>query len=269
MLSVRAPAAPAPVPPAWVVPVKSVALLSRFWRRSDSRRARGRRSFGTGGGRWGNWAWGIFPGGLDGDGRFRRLRCRIGDGRRLRRRDRPALGQARYPRLRVGDDPVVLLGVFVEIGNVEEGVTIEADVHEGRLHAGQDPADPPFINPADQPRLRVALEVDFHQAVVFQHRDLRLMRRRGNEQLLLHGNSFAQETSAGSIPIHRENHLRVSFSDRPSRTQRELLSAVGSLESFNTCNLTSRVNHSSRAPPTARKGEPKTRGHPPGEARKT
>ena len=48
-----------------------------------------------------------------------------------------------------GDDLVVLLDVFEHVADVEKGVGIEADVHKGRLHAGEHPSDAAFVNAAD------------------------------------------------------------------------------------------------------------------------
>jgi hypothetical protein len=47
------------------------------------------------------------------------------------------------------DDVVVLFQIFQEIADVQEGVAIEADVHEGGLHAGEDPGYTPFVEAAD------------------------------------------------------------------------------------------------------------------------
>jgi hypothetical protein len=47
------------------------------------------------------------------------------------------------------DDLVVLLDSFEEVADVEEGVAIEADIHKGRLHAGQHASDTAFVNAAN------------------------------------------------------------------------------------------------------------------------
>ena len=71
-----------------------------------------------------------------------------------------------------------------EIRNVEKGISVEADVHECRLHPGQHPADSPFIDSSYQPHIRISLKIHFHQLVVFHDGQLRLVRRRRDIDLL-------------------------------------------------------------------------------------
>ena len=47
------------------------------------------------------------------------------------------------------DDVIVLLEIFEEIADVEKRVAIEADIHKGRLHAGQHARDAAFVNASD------------------------------------------------------------------------------------------------------------------------
>jgi hypothetical protein len=47
------------------------------------------------------------------------------------------------------DDVIVLLEIFEEIADVEKCVAIEADIHKGRLHAGQHARDATFVNASD------------------------------------------------------------------------------------------------------------------------
>ena len=44
------------------------------------------------------------------------------------------------------DDVVVIFEIFKEVADVKEGVTIEADVHEGRLHAGKHARHAAFVD---------------------------------------------------------------------------------------------------------------------------
>ncbi len=44
---------------------------------------------------------------------------------------------------------VVLLEMFQEIADVQEGVAIEADIHKGRLHAGKNSCDAAFVETSD------------------------------------------------------------------------------------------------------------------------
>ena len=47
------------------------------------------------------------------------------------------------------DDVVVVFEIFEEVADVKEGVAIEADVHEGRLHAGKHARDAAFVDASD------------------------------------------------------------------------------------------------------------------------
>jgi hypothetical protein len=82
------------------------------------------------------------------------------------------------------EDLIVFFLVLVEIGNIEEGISVQADIDKRRLHARQNAADSTFINAADEADVGVAFEIHLDQTVVFQHGDLRLVRRRGNIHLL-------------------------------------------------------------------------------------
>jgi len=73
---------------------------------------------------------------------------------------------------------VVFLFILIEIRDVEERVPLQANVDERRLHAGKNPADTPLVDSTHEPDVNLALVIDFDQLVVFQHGDLRLMRRR-------------------------------------------------------------------------------------------
>ena len=48
-----------------------------------------------------------------------------------------------------------------DVGDVEKPVAFEADVDEGRLHPGQDPADATFVDVADQPARLSAFQKNF------------------------------------------------------------------------------------------------------------
>jgi hypothetical protein len=44
---------------------------------------------------------------------------------------------------------IVFLEMFQKIADVQEGVAIEADIHEGRLHAGKNPGNSAFVKTSD------------------------------------------------------------------------------------------------------------------------
>jgi hypothetical protein len=56
----------------------------------------------------------------------------------------------------------VVLQVFEYVAYIQEGVAIEADVDEGRLHAGEYPRHFSFVNAADKRELFFALDVDLN-----------------------------------------------------------------------------------------------------------
>jgi hypothetical protein len=56
---------------------------------------------------------------------------------------------------------VVTLEIFEYVADVEECVTIEADVHESGLHARQNAGDFSFVDAADEGELFFALDVNF------------------------------------------------------------------------------------------------------------
>jgi hypothetical protein len=44
---------------------------------------------------------------------------------------------------------VVVLKMFQEIADIQEGVAVEANIHKGRLHAGEDSCDAAFVEASD------------------------------------------------------------------------------------------------------------------------
>jgi hypothetical protein len=55
---------------------------------------------------------------------------------------------------------IVVFEVFEYVANVQEGVAVQSDVNEGRLHAGQDAGNSAFVDAADQRELFFALDVN-------------------------------------------------------------------------------------------------------------
>jgi hypothetical protein len=53
------------------------------------------------------------------------------------------------PALLLGRHVVVLLEIFQEVADVQEGVGIAPDIHEGGLHAGQHACDFAFVDASD------------------------------------------------------------------------------------------------------------------------
>jgi hypothetical protein len=64
-------------------------------------------------------------------------------------------------RLLVRMPVIVVLEVFENVADVQEGVAVETNVHEGRLHAGEDAGDFSFVDAADEREFFFPLDVDF------------------------------------------------------------------------------------------------------------
>lgn len=80
---------------------------------------------------------------------------------------------------------VVRLFYFLEkVGDVEECVALQTDLHEGRLHAGQHAGDFAFVYRAGKGVFVLALEVDLYQLVVFNDRHFAFMWRGSHKQFL-------------------------------------------------------------------------------------
>jgi hypothetical protein len=75
---------------------------------------------------------------------------------------------------------------FEKIGDIEEGVAFQAEVHEGGLHAGQDPRDAAFVNAAGERILVGALKINFYQLILFEDSYFSLMAIGANHQFLTH-----------------------------------------------------------------------------------
>jgi hypothetical protein len=56
---------------------------------------------------------------------------------------------------------IVILKIFENVADVQEGIAIQADINERRLHAGKNAGDSAFVDAADQRELFFALDIDF------------------------------------------------------------------------------------------------------------
>jgi hypothetical protein len=64
-------------------------------------------------------------------------------------------------RLRVPVAVIVILKIFENVADVQEGVAVKPDVHESGLHTRKHPRDTAFVDTADQRELFFALDVNF------------------------------------------------------------------------------------------------------------
>ena len=56
---------------------------------------------------------------------------------------------------------IVIFEIFENVADVQEGIAIQADIHEGGLHAGEDAGNSAFIDAADERELFFAFDVNF------------------------------------------------------------------------------------------------------------
>ncbi len=69
--------------------------------------------------------------------------------------------------------------LFHKVGDVEESVALEANVHKGGLHTGEDASDFAVVNGTSEGIFVLALVVDLGQGVVFDDCQARLVGRAG------------------------------------------------------------------------------------------
>src|SRR5277367_1447273 len=78
-----------------------------------------------------------------------------------RRRWRKGRRGGRGVGIGVGVAVIVVFEIFEDVADVKEGIAIEADIHERRLHAGEDAGDFAFVDAANEGELFFALDVNF------------------------------------------------------------------------------------------------------------
>jgi hypothetical protein len=69
-----------------------------------------------------------------------------------------------------------------DVGDVQEGGALQADVHEGRLHARQHPRHPAEIDVADNAATIGALDVQFLDDTLLQERHAGFLRREVDQE---------------------------------------------------------------------------------------
>ncbi|MPN00155.1 hypothetical protein SDC9_147349 [bioreactor metagenome] len=73
-----------------------------------------------------------------------------------------------------------------DIGHMQKGRTLQADIDEGGLHAGQHARDLAQIDVADEPPLQRALHVQLLHGTILDNRHPRFLRRPVDQNILLH-----------------------------------------------------------------------------------
>ena len=67
-----------------------------------------------------------------------------------------------------GTEAVEVVHLLADVGDIEEGVLLEAEVDEGRLHAGKDARDAPLVDVPDDAALAAALDLHLGHAPVLE-----------------------------------------------------------------------------------------------------
>jgi hypothetical protein len=75
---------------------------------------------------------------------------------------------------------------FEEIGHVEKRVALQTQIHECRLHSGENAGDSSFMNAAGERIFVGALEINFAQLIVFDQRHFGLVPVGRDHQFLAH-----------------------------------------------------------------------------------
>jgi hypothetical protein len=86
--------------------------------------------------------------------RERLTRQNVGDHRRGRR------SRGLTVRIGVSMTVIVILEIFENVADVQEGIAIQANVDEGRLHARKDAGDAAFVDTPDQREFLLALNIN-------------------------------------------------------------------------------------------------------------
>ena len=79
------------------------------------------------------------------------------DGRSARRSE----GLRSTDRNVMGVTVIVIFEILENVADVKEGIAIEANFHECRLHAGKDASDFAFVNAANERKFFFSLDVNF------------------------------------------------------------------------------------------------------------
>src|SRR5262249_52085521 len=107
----------------------------------------------------------------------------------------------------VGVEVGGVAGFFHEVGDVEEGVALEADVHEGGLHAGKDAGDFAVIDGACESVFVLALVINLGEGVVFNDSETRLVRGTADVNFFRHFCSLSARPSGSERQTETEiNH---------------------------------------------------------------
>ena len=119
-----------------------------------------------------------------------------------------------FNRFRLADCRRMPFGCFVlgvplvdaahQVCNVQKASAVQADVNEGRLHAGQDPYDLAQVHITDKAALERALDMQLLHGAVFHHGDPAFLGGPIDQNFLRHGDRVDLNFQTGSA-----QHLRA------------------------------------------------------------
>ena len=115
--------------------------------------------------------------------------CRWADCRHSPDAGARPLSRRRRRRMRlvvVGVETIELLEAGDDVADVEKAVALEAEVNEGRLHAGQHFGYPALVHVAHHAARALALDEDLGNLIVLEDRDPCFVGARGDDHLLAH-----------------------------------------------------------------------------------
>ena len=123
-------------------------------------------------------------------------------------------GAARLLELLGGEE--VLGQLLEDVGGVEEGVALEAEVHERRLHPREDPGHAPLVDAAHDAPVRLALEEELGDDPVLEEGDPRLAGVGADDEVSGHSVPGA----AGTARREEKPTLRGNVSSRSAASGR-------------------------------------------------
>ena len=88
-----------------------------------------------------------------------------------------------------------LCAVLPDVGNMQESRAFQADIDEGRLHAGQHALHFADINIADDTALAAALDVQLLNHTLLHHCNACLLRGDVDQDLFCHGAGYPNDFS--------------------------------------------------------------------------
>ena len=97
---------------------------------------------------------------------------------------------------------VVLIQVGDDVGDIEEAVAFETNVHKRRLHAGQDFRDTTLVDVADDAAVLFALDEQLSELIVLENGDTRFVAIRGDDHFLVHGTLWRKVSASVRKPAH-------------------------------------------------------------------